>query len=106
MVHVTKPTPGSGFNPRRAYGQTHQSMTAGVVYVTAGMVHVTNLTPPGSGVQPCVMVYCRSLDPFQTLYSLVTAKVGSPLPGVRLVTWTMLAVIHCVQAVGESLRAQ
>jgi hypothetical protein len=42
MLHVTNLTPGSGGNPRRAYGQRHQLMAA-------GMVHVTNLTP-GSGV--------------------------------------------------------
>jgi hypothetical protein len=41
MVHVTNPTPGSGGNPRRAYGRRHQLMTAGMVHVmTAGMVHV------------------------------------------------------------------
>ena len=49
MVHVTKRvTPGSDHptNPSRAaYGQRVQLMTGSVVHVTAGIVHVANLTP-------------------------------------------------------------
>jgi hypothetical protein len=92
MVHVTNLIPPGSDNPIRVYGQKHE-------LTTASMVHVFNLTPPGSECNPT----CCSLEGIWKFISRATRRssaaaaflsVGWSLPGVRLVTWTILAAIN------------
>jgi hypothetical protein len=69
------PTPGSD-NPRRAYGQKHRLMTAGVAHVAASMVH-GHQSDTREKVQP----YAKDNDKAPKRSDLMAAVVATQRAG-------------------------